>query len=461
MTTSGTVATVVSVAGAFQFKGALYDTLTCFSTPQNAYNPVTTAFSGGSGISGNGSACTTWVVTSGASAPLVLNGIAAPPSSSSLILLINGTTPASLTGVGAVTPGQVITINKFSGSASAANQFNFGATLNPQQSVLLQYDYQNAYWTAVNLLQPSGGALATQSGGSYSGNLPANCSNGYALLWAGGGGGGSGYGTNTAVTHTGGSGGNSGCISRLEFPALASGSGISNLGGSAWTATVGTGGTGGAASNSGSNAGTAGGTTTFSIVISGVTYTMTATGGAGGNAGNSTAAPNTAPALPTSGGNIFLGSQGGAGGYGNNLVGSAINAASIALTPAYLSEAFPTGGGGGSGIDSTGALPDTLSGAGGNTLMWLTTALIGQGGQGVGNSALGVVSKAGATSGWCGSGGGGGGIATGATANNKAAGAGVSTGYGAGGGGGGGHVGTGKSGAGGNGASGLLVIITY
>jgi hypothetical protein len=248
---------------------------------------------------------------------------------------------------------------------------------------------------------------------SSTGNFTPTVSGTYLVIAIGGGGSGGGAGSATGTTlQVGGGGGGSG-ETKMQLQSL--------VAATAYTCTIGAGGTapnGGASGGHAGTAGNPGGTTTFAGTTS-----LLAAGGSGGvqSASNSTAA--------VAGGGYGYGASGGLAGFtvGNtpnpgcggpsSSFGGAIGGASLGLGAP---------GGGGGGVASS-----TLGGGGGAAGAY--TAAGGGVGGGIGSSgtAAGVAGVS-ATAGQYGAGGGGGG---------------------------GGAAGTGAGGSGGAGAAGAVIII--
>lgn len=254
------------------------------------------------------------------------------------------------------------------------------------------------------------------------------------MVGAGGSGGGGRIGA-AASARFGGGGGAPGAYVEVYY---------NNPAGLSLSYAVGAGSAGGAGSSGTSVngvTGTDGGNTTFDNI--------TALGGKAGTGG--TAAAGTGGALSTASNGIFPGetpSNGPAGGNGSTTAptqgGSSVNG-------------FPTGGGGGAGINASN-VRGTAGANGGDVgtanIMLLTggtggtSAASGGGSDGSGGNTTPYVS---------GRGGGGGGSTSAGVAGNGGNGG----NYGAGGGGGGAAVNGGTSGNGGSGASGILIVIEY
>lgn len=251
------------------------------------------------------------------------------------------------------------------------------------------------------------------------------------FLWGGGGGGGSGR-CGASGSSGGGAGGAGGNFIILRCLAT-------NLTGSPYTVTIGTGGTGGASINAVTTNGNPGNPGNPSSVGSIVVATG-GTGGTGGTTGSASAVQSF----------FYL--------Y-NALLGASFSGAgavNVGATPTALVEGWDTGGGGGSGY--TAATPRT-GGAGGNITDMAGNILLAGGLAGAntgatagnGNAPTSLSQIIGGTGG---GGGGHDGVITAGTGGNGAQ-------PGGGGGGGAGNLSSNASGAGGNGADGKVVIIEY
>lgn len=325
---------------------------------------------------------------------------------------------------GTATAGQIL--RSGSSAAPAWSTATYPATAGTSGNVLTS-DGTNFTSSA-----PAASSLITTYNASGSWTINSKSKTVRFLVWGGGGGGGSGRcGASSAAG--GGGGGAGGGFYDMVFNA-------SDLTGSPYTVTVGTGGTGGTSVNATTTNGNPGNPGNNSSVGS----VVLATGGLGGGGGTNTGGPSGTSSNVTFSG---LSTQSTAGTNG---------ASAVASTGTNLVNNFATGGGGGSGYQSAtariGGAAGSITDQAGNILVAGGTAGANTGATaGNGNSPSGQSMSIGGTGG---GGGGHNGVTTAGTGGNGAQ-------PGGGGGGGAGQLNANPSGAGGNGGDGKVIIIEY